>query len=192
MSTAQLLLRIAIAFAAGSIPFSFLMVKLLVRDIRAFGEGNPCSASAFREGGLKAGIPSIIFDSFKGVFPVAFLVKEAPEYQLSLIAISPLLGHALPPFLRMKEGKAIVTSFGIWTAQAVWTVPTDMGIGALASMLLFKESGDCAKLLIVFVSLAASLAISGAGLNMWSLFVTSFAAVAFKHAQYAAMAQMKP
>ncbi len=186
MSTAQLFLRIAIAFVAGSIPFSFLMVKLLGRDIRAFGEGNPGSANAFRAGGLKAGIPSIIFDSFKGVIPVAFLVKEALEYQLPLIAIAPVLGHSFSSFLRMRGGKAIATSFGIWTA------PTAMGIGALASILIFKKSSDMAKLLIVFVRLAGSLAITGAGPNMWGLFAANFAVVAFKHAQYAATAQMKP
>ena len=185
MTAAELLRSFIVAFIAGSIPFSYIAVRLSGKDIGAYGEGNPGAANAFRAGGLKIGIPSLILDSFKGVIPVALLVRDASYWQVPLIAIAPVLGHAFSPFLHFRGGKAIATSFGIWTALTVWWAPTAMGIGALASAFLLKGATDVQKTLIVFMSLGVGLTLSGSGAGMWALFAANLAVVLFKQYQYA-------
>lgn len=185
MSPGQLAARFIIAFLVGSVPFSLIVGRLFRKDIRQFGEGNPGAANAFRAGGLRTGIPALILDSFKGVIPVAILVEGVSYWQVPVIAIAPVLGHAFSPFLRFRGGKAIATSFGIWTALTVWWAPTAMGLGALASVYVFKKATDLQKTLLVFASLGLSLILSRSGSNMWTLYAANLAIVLYKQHQYA-------
>ena len=103
-------------FLAGSIPFSLILGKLLVRkDIRAYGDGNPGGTNALKAGGAKIGIPAILLDIFKGFLPV-YLAKEYGVTGLYLIPVclAPILGHAFSPFLNFKGGKALGTTGGVW------------------------------------------------------------------------------
>ncbi|MDN5324928.1 MAG: acyl phosphate:glycerol-3-phosphate acyltransferase [Thermosipho sp. (in: thermotogales)] len=38
------------------------------------------------------------------------------DYRIIFLALSPILGHAFSPFLRFKGGKALATTFGVWSA----------------------------------------------------------------------------
>lgn len=191
LTAGRVLLHFAIAFLVGSIPFSLILGKLVGRDIRKFGEGNPGTANAFRAGGFRIGVPSLILDSFKGVVPVALLTQGASSWQIPIIAIAPVLGHAFSPFLRLKGGKAIATSFGIWTGLALWGAPSAMGLGAITAVFLFKTLNDMYKTLLIFAGLALFLLFSGQGFDMWALFVANLAIVAFKQAIYAAPARRR-
>jgi len=185
LPAAKMLFSFIIAFVIGSIPFSLIAVRLVGRDIRSYGEGNPGTANAFRAGGMKVGVPALILDSFKGVVPVAILVQGASYWQVPIISISPVLGHAFSPFLKFRGGKAIATSFGIWTALTVWWGPCAMGLGALASVFLFKRATDVQKTLLIFLSLGLGLALSQSAMNMWALYAANIAIVLFKQHQYA-------
>lgn len=184
MTAEGLALSFITAFAAGSIPFSLIAAKLAGKDIGAYGEGNPGAANAFRAGGLKVGIPSLILDSFKGVIPVAMLVPRASYWQVPIIAIAPVLGHAFSPFLKFRGGKAIATSFGIWTALTVWWAPSAMGLGALSAAFLLKGNTDIRKVAVIFASLGISLILSGSGADLWALFAANLSIVVYKQHQY--------
>ena len=98
-------------------------------------------------------------------------------WDLTLIAIAPILGHAYSPFLGFHGGKALTTSFGIWTGLTLWEGPIVLGInltfwsGFLASegwVILFGVLGYIGFLLLsnnpVYI---LALGIANAGLLVW-------------------------
>ena len=146
------------AFLIGSVPFSSILVSMfLKKDIRDYGEGNPGAANAFKAAGPIIGWAVLWLDFLKGALPVYFLTRYAAGWQLPMIAVAPVLGHAFSPFLRFSGGKAITTSFGIWTGLTSWQGPVAMGLGAVISLVLFKRAPDYLKVSTIFLALAALL-----------------------------------
>lgn len=120
-----------IGFFSGSIPFSFWLGKLFLRkDIRQYGDGNPGAFNAWRAGKYKIGIPSLLLDYLKAFIPIGLAVYVFNVYGWKLIpiAISPVLGHAFSPFLKFRGGKAVASTFGIWTGLTLWEAPPVLGI----------------------------------------------------------------
>ncbi len=118
MPMTEILFWSLVGFLLGSIPFAWLMGKLLAhKDIRTIADGNPGGANAIRAGGLKAGIPAILLDMTKGFLPV-YLAQQAglAAWSLVPVALSPVLGHAFSPFLRFRGGKALAATGGAWVA----------------------------------------------------------------------------
>jgi glycerol-3-phosphate acyltransferase PlsY len=120
---------IAIAFISGSIPWALIVGKVLLsRDIRAVGDGNPGTANSWKLGGWVPGLLSLILDVGKAAIPVYLAFQYAnissdlvrskilDQIALAMIAISPIVGHAWSPFLKLKGGKALASSWGSWIA----------------------------------------------------------------------------
>ena len=131
----------AAGFLAGAIPFSVLLGKCVLHtDIRAYGDGNPGSANVTRAGGKAVGFAALLLDYLKGAVPVGLAVWGAglSGWQLTPVALAPVLGHAFSPFLGLRGGKAIATTFGVWTGLTVWQAPTVLRL-TLALALLFQE-----------------------------------------------------
>jgi len=116
----------------GSIPFALIIGKFLAKeDIRSIGDGNPGGTNALKAGGLKAGIPAILLDIGKGFLPV-FLAQRfgISGWELIPICMAPILGHAFSPFLKLRGGKALGATGGVWVALiGLWAFPI---YGALA------------------------------------------------------------
>jgi glycerol-3-phosphate acyltransferase PlsY len=122
---------LAAGYLSGSLPFSVWLGQLLIRkDVRAYGDHNPGTVNAWRAGGPKIGIPVLLLDYLKGAVPVflASYVFGISGWQLVPVAIAPVAGHAYSIFLTFKGGKAITTSFGIWTGVTLWEAPTFLGL----------------------------------------------------------------
>jgi glycerol-3-phosphate acyltransferase PlsY len=124
------LLWIIVSFLMGAIPFSFWLGKLFGRDIRNYGDGNPGAFNVWKAGGYRLGIPAMLLDYLKGVVPVSLAYSEFgfSGWELVLVALSPVLGHAFSPFLRFRGGKAVAVTFGIWTGLTIWEGPTVLGV----------------------------------------------------------------
>jgi glycerol-3-phosphate acyltransferase PlsY len=130
-----------IGFLSGSMPFSYWLGKLFLHiDIRQYGDGNPGAANAWRAGKYRVGLPALILDYLKGAIPVglAKYVFGVSGFELIPVALSPVLGHAFSPFLRFHGGKAVASTFGIWTGLTLWEGPTVLGISLEISFLLQK------------------------------------------------------
>ncbi len=141
MAVTVLLLSL-LGFALGSLPFSLWIGLLAARgDVRTVGDGNPGAANAWRLGGWKAGLPALLLDVGKGAFPVllARLVIGIEGWVLVPVALAPTLGHAFSPWLRFRGGKAIATTFGVWTGLTYWEVPTVLGL-SLAGIRRVQET----------------------------------------------------
>jgi glycerol-3-phosphate acyltransferase PlsY len=134
-----LILWTTVSFLLGAMPFSVWMGKLLLRtDVRSYGDGNPGAINAWRAGSYKSGLPALLLDYLKGAVPVSLASFKFgfAGWQLVVVALSPVLGHAFSPFLRFRGGKAVAVTFGIWTGLTLWEGPTMLGIFLGISFLL--------------------------------------------------------
>lgn len=116
MSAAPWAVYISLGFLLGSIHFSYLLPKLLLRrDIcKLSDDHNPGAANVFTHCGAWMGLLCLSFDMAKGFIPV-FLAARALEVEslpFALVMLAPVLGHALGVFRHFQGGKCIATAFG--------------------------------------------------------------------------------
>lgn len=132
------------AFVCGSLPLSYWLGKLLLKvDIRLYGDGNPGGVNVWKAGGRWWGATAILLDGLKGLIPVALAVYigEIVSWWLLPVSIAPVLGHIFSPFLNFRGGKALATTFGVWTALTLYVVPLAFGISLGLWMWLLKRDG---------------------------------------------------
>ncbi len=113
------ILLAATAFWLGACPFSvWIGQRLLNKDIRAYGDGNPGAANVFRAGDVKTGLLAVFLDVVKG-FPFVFIAHslfDFPAVIVMAIGLGAVLGHAFSPILGWKGGKSIAVTFGVLLA----------------------------------------------------------------------------
>jgi glycerol-3-phosphate acyltransferase PlsY len=121
------------------LPFSVWLVRWIAHaDVRQYGDGNPGAINAWRAGGWRVGVAVLGLDVIKGGLPVALarFVFELGGWSLVPVALSPVLGHVVSPWLRFRGGKGIAATFGVWSALTFWIVPMMMGLSMAAIMAL--------------------------------------------------------
>ena len=144
----------ALAFLAGSVPFSVWMVRLLVDDdVRRYGDGNPGARNAWKAGGWRVGVPALLLDYLKGAVPVglAHFGAGLSGWSLVPVALAPVAGHAFSPFLCFRGGKALAVTFGVWTTLTLGEVPTILGL--LFALWLTVLSDDAWVVMLGMLSL---------------------------------------
>jgi glycerol-3-phosphate acyltransferase PlsY len=123
------------SYLLGSIPFGFLAGRLARIDIRKAGSGNVGATNVVRVLGKRYGYPVFALDFLKGFGAVKVSMLMAPgrpaEWNSSeivgiLAAMSSILGHLYPPWLKFKGGKGVATSAG--ALLALTPVPTLIGV----------------------------------------------------------------
>jgi acyl phosphate:glycerol-3-phosphate acyltransferase len=143
------------SYLLGSIPFGYLAGRLAGIDIRQVGSGNVGATNVVRVLGKKYGYPVFALDVLKGFGPVKISMLIAaglpqqwnsPEIFGILAAISSVLGHLYPPWLKFKGGKGVATSAGALLALT----PVATLIGVAIWIVLFWLTG--------YVSLASMTA----------------------------------
>lgn len=114
-----------LAYLIGSIPTSVWVGKLFYgMDIRTKGSGNAGATNTIRVLGLKAGIPVLIFDIFKGwlalqlvyLFTLPFQKEDQVAIYMILLGIAVVLGHVFPVFAGFRGGKGVATLLGVGIA----------------------------------------------------------------------------
>ncbi|HVT45407.1 MAG TPA: glycerol-3-phosphate 1-O-acyltransferase PlsY [Thermoanaerobaculia bacterium] len=155
-------LRLAIAVSAyllGSIPFSYLVVRLTRRaDIREHGSGNVGATNVLRNFGKLAGLSALLLDAGKGWAAVALahriialpqwggagspvdLVQplsplDSPSYWIGLAALLAVLGHIFPFWLGFRGGKGVATAAGVFLALDPHAIAGALIIFALVLLL---------------------------------------------------------
>ena len=132
------------AFLCGALPLSYWLGKLFVKvDVRQYGDGNPGGINVWKAGGPWWGISAILLDAFKGLLPVglALHLGAGDGWWVFLVSMAPILGHAFSPFLKFRGGKALATTFGVWTALTLYQVPIIFGISLGFWIWLLKNDG---------------------------------------------------
>ncbi len=131
------------AYLIGSIPFGYLISKVLNIDIRKFGSGNIGATNVFRTLGPVPGTIVFVLDLLKGTLPVYLAIQLGLNPWLIILAgIAAVIGHTYPVYLKFKGGRGAATGLGILLGIA-----PDIFVGAVAIAAL-----------IIYISRYVSLA----------------------------------
>jgi glycerol-3-phosphate acyltransferase PlsY len=123
------------SYLLGSIPFGYLAGRLGGIDIRESGSGNVGATNVVRVLGKGYGYPVFALDVLKGfgAVKISMLIApgrppdwNSPEIFGILAAMSSVLGHLYPPWLKFKGGKGVATSAG--ALLALTPVATLIGV----------------------------------------------------------------
>jgi len=141
-----------LGYLLGAIPFGMVVSKAMdLPDPRTVGSRNVGFTNVLRVSGTKAGVLTLLGDLGKGwIMGWAAMHWLTDEWFVMLVALSPVLGHVLSPFLNFKGGKGVATALGsvlglspsmgvllllIWIGTvAIWRYSS---AGALAAFGLF-------------------------------------------------------
>ncbi len=126
---------VAASYFLGSIPFSFLVVKLATgKDLRDLGSQNVGATNVARNAGKVPGIVALLLDGVKGWAAIAlarYLVSlpdwpfaavvnggalHSREFWIALAGLIAVLGHMFPVWLRFHGGKGVATALGVFLA----------------------------------------------------------------------------
>ena len=109
----ELGLIILLSYVMGSIPFGFILTKILLKkDIREIGSGNIGATNVLRTGNKIIGYITLSLDILKAIIPLLIIKINHPEF-LFISALSIFLGHVFPLWLKFKGGKGVATYVGI-------------------------------------------------------------------------------
>jgi glycerol-3-phosphate acyltransferase PlsY len=118
------LLTAAFSYLSGSIPFGYLLVRLVRgEDIRRTGSGNIGATNVSRKS-PKLGILTLVLDALKGFVPVALALyfgrraSVQPYLLASTAAFFTIAGHIFPVWLHFRGGKGVATGLGSWIGLA--------------------------------------------------------------------------
>ena len=164
-------LPVLFSYVLGTIPWSYLAARRFGGlDLRRVGSGNLGATNVFRALGMKAALAVLLLDAAKGVVPVlVFAPLPTTARPLSdasyatLCAVSAVLGHMFPFFMRFRGGKGIATSAGAFAALA----PSAFLVTLAVFVLAFACSGGIVSLgsLLGTLVLPAGLAFFGTRLG---------------------------
>lgn len=123
------------AYLIGSIPFSFLVVRVMTgADIRTVGSRNVGATNVGRSFGKLPGIVALLLDMAKGYAAVALAkwltanphwplpvgVDPSPlhsrTFWIAFAGLIAVLGHIFPIWLRFHGGKGVATAAGVFLA----------------------------------------------------------------------------
>ena len=114
--TTKILFAALAAYIVGSIPFSYIISKIVKKtDITKVGSGNPGATNVYRSYGYKLGLPVLLLDMAKGYIPAYMASMSHINYVLvPIVVLAVILGHDFSPFLKFKGGKGVAASVGIF------------------------------------------------------------------------------
>ncbi len=130
------------SYVLGSIPFGYLVGRVAGIDIRKTGSGNIGATNVVRVLGKFHGYPVFFLDFLKGLGAVKISLLVAtrvhsewpsPEVFGIIAAVSSVIGHCFPLWLKFRGGKGIATSAG----ALFGLMPLAMLIGLAVWILVF-------------------------------------------------------
>jgi glycerol-3-phosphate acyltransferase PlsY len=154
---------VAIAgFALGSIPFGVLVGRRRGVDVTREGSGNIGATNVARTAGKRAGVIVLVADITKGVAPMLLylhvLDAAVDDWWLVPVGLAPVLGHCFSPWLKLRGGKGVATSFGVFAVldpvAALIAVAVFAGLYAAFRVVSISS-------MIGAASIVASMAIAG-------------------------------
>jgi len=131
-------------FVSGSIPYSLWVGRMAqVEDIRQFGDHNPGATNVLRAAGWRWAVLAVVLDFLKGAAPVGFawFFAGVSGWGIIPVSLAPVLGHAYSPWLGMRGGKAVATTFGVWSGLTLGAGPTILGLLLALMFIVFTVSG---------------------------------------------------
>jgi glycerol-3-phosphate acyltransferase PlsY len=147
------------SYLLGSIPFGYLLLRIFRgQDVRQSGSGNIGATNVARSSpGL--GLLTLLLDGLKGMAAVALARTIYPGTSIlaGVAALTAILGHMFPVWLKFRGGKGVATGFGSFLLVAPKTILVAVAI-FLALVAAFR-----------YVSLGSMIAVASLPLVAWAL-----------------------
>lgn len=107
-----------IAYLIGSFPSGKIIANIHGIEIEKVGSGNIGATNIARNLGKKAGLLTLLLDSFKGFLATILAVYFGSETTILIVSIFVVMGHCftLPG---IKGGKGVATAFGVICALSI-------------------------------------------------------------------------
>ena len=126
------LATIALSYLLGSVPFGYLLVRLVRgEDVRSSGSGNIGATNVARRSPV-LGVLTLLLDAAKGFVAVMLARLSFPgpqqEWMMTVAAVCAVLGHMYPAWLRFRGGKGVATGLGSLALVAPKSVLCAIGI----------------------------------------------------------------
>ncbi|MDZ7706024.1 MAG: glycerol-3-phosphate 1-O-acyltransferase PlsY [Trueperaceae bacterium] len=113
------LICILVGYLLGSIPSGYLMAKAYGVNIQKVGSGNIGATNVLRTIGLVPALVVVVSDPLKGLLAVLIAKWAGLEpWLVVLTALVTILGNNFNIFLRLKGGKGVATSLGVFLGVA--------------------------------------------------------------------------
>ncbi len=102
-------------YLIGSIPVAFLLArKRSGIDLRNAGSGNIGARNAFEvTGNKRLGFAVLVLDMHKGIIPLVILSKIGSCQMIPVVAVTIILGHCYPVWLKFHGGRGLATGAAI-------------------------------------------------------------------------------
>ena len=110
---------ILLGYAAGSVPFAFMLARRAGIDVRVTGSGNVGAANVLRTTRTSLGVTVMALDMAKGAFAV--LLAHAAAVSTTTMAATgaaAIVGHIYPVWLRFHGGKGVAVAAGVFAILA--------------------------------------------------------------------------
>lgn len=173
----SVLLATALGYLMGSIPFGLLLgIAAGKGDIRKIGSGSIGATNALRTGSKALAAGTLLLDLAKGFFPVFLAATFLPGTE-GLAALSTVVGHCFPIWLKFKGGKGVATGAGALLAVG-WPIALACGLVWIALFFLTRISSAGG------ISAAVAAPVAGYVLGFGSLLpwlVAISAVITFQH-----------
>jgi acyl phosphate:glycerol-3-phosphate acyltransferase len=161
MNALPYLVTAAVGYLLGSIPFGYLLVRIVTGDdVRASGSGNIGATNVARRSPV-LGFATLILDAAKGLAAVVFAraVFSGPDRRLLMAtaALFAVAGHMFPVWLKFRGGKGVATSLGAFVLLTPKTI--------LCMLVLFLILGIAFR----YVSLGSVAAAAAFPLLAWAI-----------------------
>jgi glycerol-3-phosphate acyltransferase PlsY len=123
------------SYLLGSIPFGLILVRVFRgEDVRASGSGNIGATNVARTSpGL--GVATLLLDAVKGLVAVVLARALFPAPRSTLLmtvaALSAVIGHMFPVWLKFHGGKGVATSLGSFVLLAPKSILCMIGVFVL-------------------------------------------------------------
>ncbi|WYP28249.1 glycerol-3-phosphate 1-O-acyltransferase PlsY [Alkalihalobacillus sp. FSL W8-0930] len=153
-----LLVSILIGYLLGSISFSYLIGrKLLKLDIRTMGSGNAGATNTLRVMGKGPAISVLVLDIAKGIAAVwiGVWLGAGNAWVPALAGLAAILGHNWPIYFGFRGGKGVATTIGV-IATLVLIPALTAGVIAILSIVFTR-----------YVSLGSLLFVGLTPLTTW-------------------------
>jgi acyl phosphate:glycerol-3-phosphate acyltransferase len=134
------LLSAVIGYLLGSIPFGYLLVRIVRgQDVRATGSGNIGATNVSRTS-RALGVFTLMLDAAKGASAVLVSGSLAHSQNLSapsssaidtaaaIAALFAILGHIFPVWLKFRGGKGVATALGAYLLVAPFAMLAALGV----------------------------------------------------------------
>lgn len=129
----ELILKIVLAYALGSLSGSLTLGRIRHIDIRSMGSGNAGGTNALRSVGKKFALAVAVIDVAKGAVAAGLIPLlplpglAAGTSSIAMLAVScgfaAVLGHCYPVWHGFRGGKGAATAVGVLAVIQPWVLP---------------------------------------------------------------------